>query len=182
MNIIAWRIWTCLLRFRSPSLKPLRHKDTTKIFCEMGGKWTYSMCSSHLAFSPCISLASMWCIHTVVLTQPQHGRYKDCLKSQISHLTTRNHSYWVGAFLFEELEIRNFWQENLWRNIQKDLGFERCLLRTNMKCLWMIYQNKEELNSYTNCTNTCHMSWKKCKSAEYKRQIKIHRNCVRSLY
>ena len=32
------------------------------------------LCSSHLAFSLCILLASMWCIHTVLLTQPQLGK------------------------------------------------------------------------------------------------------------
>ena len=32
------------------------------------------LCSSHLAFSAHVSLASMWCIYTVVLIQPQLGR------------------------------------------------------------------------------------------------------------
>ena len=30
--------------------------------------------SSHLAFSPYVLLASIWCIHTVVLTQSQIGK------------------------------------------------------------------------------------------------------------
>ena len=59
---------------------------------EMGGKWPYScffmrcwqqdlfriaysiFSSSYLAFSRSVLLASMWCIHTVVLTQTQLGR------------------------------------------------------------------------------------------------------------
>ena len=61
---------------------------------EMGCKWPYSwvfflwnfisricskylvafLCGFHLAFSLCVSLACLWCIHTVVLTQPQLGR------------------------------------------------------------------------------------------------------------
>ena len=32
------------------------------------------LCSSHPVFSPCISLVSKWCIHTVVMTQPHLGR------------------------------------------------------------------------------------------------------------
>ena len=35
---------------------------------------TEFLCSSDLTFSPGISLKSMWCIHTVILTQPQLGR------------------------------------------------------------------------------------------------------------
>ena len=60
--------------------------------CETGGKWLYNcyslsaasricskqhvafLYSSHLAFSLCVLLASRWCIHTVVLTQPELGR------------------------------------------------------------------------------------------------------------
>ena len=59
---------------------------------EMRGKWPYSCClvgmllprfvqncivflfSSNLAFFPCVLLASMWCIHIVVLIQPQRGK------------------------------------------------------------------------------------------------------------
>ena len=32
------------------------------------------LCSPYLAFSPYVLLMSRWCIHTVVLTQPQLGR------------------------------------------------------------------------------------------------------------
>ena len=65
----------------------------TLMVFEMGGKWPYSdyclggaassiysklhitfLCSSHQAFSLCILLASMWCIYTVVFTQPQLQR------------------------------------------------------------------------------------------------------------
>ena len=60
----------------------------TWIVCEMESRWLYSCCfvascfqdlyktvwSSHLSFSPCISLKSLWCIHTVITTQLQLGR------------------------------------------------------------------------------------------------------------
>ena len=33
------------------------------------------LCSSYQAFSPCVFSASMWCIHTVVLTQTQNSYF-----------------------------------------------------------------------------------------------------------
>ena len=77
-----------LLLYQDPACRV----HLTWIVCELGGKWPYSWCfagfyfqdlskqhvtslySSHLAFSKCISLAFIWCIHTVALTQPQLGR------------------------------------------------------------------------------------------------------------
>ena len=57
---------------------------------EMGDNWLYSwgggllpgfiqnntafLCSSHVAFSLYVLLVSMWCIHTIVLTQLQLGK------------------------------------------------------------------------------------------------------------
>ena len=79
----------------------------TWVVCKIGGQWPANIvallwgvmpriyskqhniaffCNSHLAFSSCILLESRWCIHTVVLTQPQLGR-NQILSNQRKHIS-----------------------------------------------------------------------------------------------
>ena len=66
---------------------PLSLVHVTSMVFEMGGTdivswgvtfWICSLlaflCNSHLVFSRCVLLATIWCLHIVVMTQPQLGR------------------------------------------------------------------------------------------------------------
>ena len=83
-SIRKHQLWVCpCFSSNGPCLVCL-----TWMIYELKGKWPYCcsfvggcfyqfkrvfLCSSHLAFSLCILLVSMWCIHIVVWTQLQLG-------------------------------------------------------------------------------------------------------------
>ena len=54
---------------------------------------------SCVAFSQCVLLASMWCIHTIVLTQPQLGRNHLILLARSDFYMVDNLSIAVHAFI-----------------------------------------------------------------------------------
>ena len=90
----------------------------TWMVCEMGSKWSYScflggcfcpkqhisfLYCSHLSYSPCFSLKSMWCIHIVTLTQPLLRRTPVWFYLRLNFYMIDNLSNTVYVFLIRML-------------------------------------------------------------------------------
>ena len=77
---------------------------------------TAFMCSSHLAFSPCNSLGSRWCIHIIILTQPQLGKNPALFYYNLIFFFRRKGAIIQilrGSIIIVELLILDWWWKTL---------------------------------------------------------------------